>query len=171
MRKAILSALFVILTVRSGLAAQAPTMHHRIQELAEMYGNVTTVSTKTNLPIKMMFAFLYKVNGADEAKEYQVVTNAKEWVTDEALTGTLTLDCVLRYACRGLAIRHHESRRNAITALQQRAHDLLSEMHQEGVVFGFDGHSQNSGATTYLLIVDPKHRKVHGLDLAYTEDQ
>lgn len=133
----------------------------KLQALMGKYAHNDSYRVTSTNPLSMVKQYIFAKNAGDKelAQGYRWVSNSSKLTSDEQVAGTLLY-------------RSAKSEFKGIEGLSEKqatfAQELITEIHNLGGSFGFDGFEQNGCAapTFFLLILDVEGKKVYGIDLS-----
>jgi len=162
-------AAFALTATLATSAFAASPVASGVKRLKELFTHNSTVKTKTQDPVKMLYRFLYAEHAPSEVKEMKLVTGQKKIQTDTAVAGILTAAAAAAEVSNAWLQMQMDAGVDLDDAAFKDLAKTVREMAKAGVTFAYDGLAQNEGPTPYLLVIDPSTHTVTGFDLAPSE--
>ncbi len=113
-------------------------------------------------------------NPDDDLDNFTFVYDVRVLPRNADVVGTLNKQAAFREVIDGVkAIYDDQVPIAESLRLQQRARDLMIDLKDAEVVFGFDGSRRNAcrRATTFMIFIDRHGGKIYGLDLNPCRDE
>lgn len=166
--------------VMATTSAWAGPVEDQVKLLSHIFLNGQVIKTRTTDPEKMIWRYLYVTYNPEDAQETTFKRNATQIEVDDSTAGTLTakaatdaVDDGVKYMLELAAMDDSGVHQDIAAAEKGRwkaqARAAIQTLIKSGCTLGFDARRQNEGPTPYLLIADPKARKVYGFELSPSE--